>query len=319
MTSQPAPEVSVITPAWQSVRFIETAIASVQAQRDVDWEMIIVDDASLDKTGDLVQAIAKKDARIIYDRLSQNSGPSGARNRAIELARAPFIAVLDDDDTMHPDRLRTMLDAAEKYRADIVVDNMLRIADTPDGRVLQPFLKLPDSAEPQRLVLKDYIDPATEDALGEGLGYLKPLIRLAALRKHGTAYDMRLRNSEDFYLIVEMLALKARMILLPQALYNYTIRQGSLSYRLSAPRAKAILDAEERFRARFARTFDMETAAASRDQLRQRKDAYAFAALVEVLKAGRADKAIGVMVREPRSVPHMAGELLRIAREKLSI
>ena len=314
MTASSSPDVSVIMPAFRSAAFIETAIKSVQAQTGVSWELIIVDDASPDETGAAVNALAAEDPRIRYDRLARNGGPSAARNRALDLATGRFIAILDDDDSMAPDRLRALIDAAEAHSADIVVDNMLKVADVPGGEVAGPFLTL-EGDQLHTITLADYIDPLTERRWGEGLGYLKPVFRRDAL---SIRYDERLRNSEDFYLVANLLAQGARMILIPDALYCYTVRVGSLSYRLSERDAAAILDAERRFRSSYFSGFDAITAAASDRQLRQRTDRHAMAALVEAIKAGKPGQVAKVIGTTPRSMPHLASELMRIAKEKIT-
>lgn len=311
-------EVSVIMPAWKSERFIGSAIASVQAQTGISLELIVVDDASPDNTRAIVEAAAAQDARIVYTRLPENMGPSGARNRAIELSRGAFVAVLDDDDLMTPTRLAAMLAAAKAHEADIVVDNMQPLyppATEPSGG---RFLDIPEDAPARQISLKDYIDPHTEIELGEGLGYLKPLFRKATLEQLNLRYDLELRNSEDFYLVAEMLARDCKMILIPEAGYIYTIREGSLSYRLSAAYAEAIVKAEKSFRARFAKHFDAPTSRASKRQLKQRLDYYAFAKLVDALKARNPIRIIGTIGAHIRSVPYMTKTLLSIASKKLA-
>ncbi len=313
------PDVSVITPAWNAAGRIGHAIASLQAQDDIAWEMILVDDASADGTMAIAEAAARSDPRIRPVRQAVNAGPSAARNRALGLARAPFVAVLDDDDTMPPGRLRRLVDLAVASGADVVADNMARVADAPGGPLLGSFFARLDGDDPLGVSLADYLDPRTAARWGGDPGYLKPVFRKARLDACGARYDETLRNSEDFYLVAGLLAQGARMLVDPRPGYAYTIREGSLSYRLSAEKAQAILAAKEAFRARHAASFDPETEAASRRRLQQCRNACAFAQLVEAIKAGRPDRMAGVVAGRPTAVPHMARELARIAREKLAV
>ena len=310
-------DISVIMPAWKSEAFIAKAIASVQAQQGVAFELIIVDDASPDDTRLAIESAAAGDDRIIYDRLPKNMGPSGARNRAIELARGDFIAVLDDDDLIAPTRLATMLAAARTHNADIIVDNMRPIYPPATEPTAERFLDIPLDAPARQITLRDYIDPETEAELGQGLGYLKPLFRKATLDRLELRYDEALRNSEDFYLVAEMLALDCNMVLIPEADYFYTIRTGSLSYRLSTAYAAAIVSAERSFRTRFAKGFDAPTARASRRQLKQRLDYLAFAKLVDALKGKNPIALVKVAASHPRSIPYMLANLIGIAARKL--
>ncbi|MEO1475107.1 MAG: glycosyltransferase family 2 protein [Pseudomonadota bacterium] len=314
MTERPAPDVCVIMPAWRSADFITTAIASVQAQENVSWELIIVDDASPDNTGTVVQGLANDDPRIKYERLSKNSGPAAARNRAIALSTAPFIAVLDDDDTMHPRRLRTMLDLAEANNADIVIDNMLEVEDTLARPEIGPFLSLPIDSALRSISLEDYLDPRAEARFGASLGYLKPLFRRSSL---WARYNETLRNSEDFYLVAELLAHGASMLLSPEPLYSYTRRRGSLSWRLSAAHAEAIVNAHKRFNHRHGQKLSSAERRASNRLLRQRQDMYVFAVIVEALKARRVSTLVTTLFGQPASLPFVTSEIVRIAREKL--
>lgn len=88
--------VSIISPAFNNEKTIKNTIDSVLNQSYSNWEMIIVDDCSSDRTGDIVKKY--KDKRIKYIKLDKNSGASVARNVAIKEAKGKYIAFLDCDD-----------------------------------------------------------------------------------------------------------------------------------------------------------------------------------------------------------------------------
>jgi len=90
--------ISVIIATKNGERFIERAIRSVLAQQGVALEVIVVDDASTDGTADIVRAIARHDARVMYIHREKSSGPGKARNEGIAQAHGEYIAVIDDDD-----------------------------------------------------------------------------------------------------------------------------------------------------------------------------------------------------------------------------
>ena len=108
------PLVSVIVPAYNAAAFVGEALRSALSQTYPHLEVIVVDDGSTDETSDLVQAIAREDARVVLIR-QQNAGVARARNAAIERASGEFIAPLDADDIWYPRKLelqvRHMLDA----------------------------------------------------------------------------------------------------------------------------------------------------------------------------------------------------------------
>jgi len=97
--------VSIITPMYNAVKFIEETIQSVLDQTYQNWEMIIVDDCSTDNGVTLIRKYCEKDDRIKFIQLQKNSGGAVARNEAIKSARGKYIAFLDSDDLWHPDKL----------------------------------------------------------------------------------------------------------------------------------------------------------------------------------------------------------------------
>jgi len=102
--------VSIITPLYNNLNFIEACIDSVILQTHVNWEMIIVDDRSTDGSYEKVLKLASKDNRIKVYQLECNSGAGVARNYAIENSVGSFIAFLDSDDVWHPDKLKIQLE-----------------------------------------------------------------------------------------------------------------------------------------------------------------------------------------------------------------
>lgn len=99
-------KVSIITPTYNGEKFIERAIKSVLWQTFKDWEMIIVDDASQDKTVEIVKKYVYKDSRIKLIELKENTGgPAIPRTIACKEAKGKYIAFLDQDDIFYPENL----------------------------------------------------------------------------------------------------------------------------------------------------------------------------------------------------------------------
>lgn len=101
--------ISIVTPSYNSARYISATIQSVLQQSYSDWEMIVVDDCSADDSVQVVQSFSEQDPRIKLIRLSENSGAAVARNVAIKAARGRYISFLDSDDLWLPDKLETQL------------------------------------------------------------------------------------------------------------------------------------------------------------------------------------------------------------------
>ena len=312
------PKVSIIMAAYRAASTIGAAIASCMCQTEPDFEVIIVDDASPQSLAPAVEAEAAGDKRIRFERLGSNAGPSGARNRALELAQGEFIAILDADDSMQPDRLQRLLEAAKQYKADIVVDNM--IANRIDGEAVTQALFL----DPQRvddhqtISLADYIDPASDEFFGQPLGYLKPLIRTDVIRRGAVRYDLSLTNSEDYYLIAELLALGAKMELIGYAGYNYTVQAGSISHRLVPAQTGAILEAERAFQTRHAGRLSQIAKKAGQARLRHWRNMHEFETLIDKLKQRSLLGFTAQLLRNPATMPRHLGRLSQIAWNKLS-
>lgn len=113
MTS--SPEVTVVIPTRDRRRRLAATLAGVRRQRDVDLEVIVIDDGSRDGTAESVMALG--DPRIRVLRLEHSGGPAKARNAGIGAARGGWIAFLDDDDLWAPTKLRRQLDTAHTLGA----------------------------------------------------------------------------------------------------------------------------------------------------------------------------------------------------------
>lgn len=98
-------KVSIITPSFNSEKFIDKTINSVLSQTYINWELLIIDDCSTDDSISLIQSYISKDSRIKLISLAQNSGAAIARNTGIKHAQGRFIAFLDSDDSWHERKL----------------------------------------------------------------------------------------------------------------------------------------------------------------------------------------------------------------------
>lgn len=114
------PLVSVIIPAYNAAAFLDRTLASILAQSYRNFEVIVVDDGSTDRTPDLVTDFAERDHRIHLVR-QQNAGVAVARNTGIQKARGEFIAPIDADDIWYPDAIAKLVARFQQGPAHLAV------------------------------------------------------------------------------------------------------------------------------------------------------------------------------------------------------
>lgn len=118
------PEVSIITPCYNSSQFLKETINSVQNQTYKNWEWIITDDKSSDNSVEILKSI--NDSRIIVIEAEKNGGAGHARNLSLEKASGRFITFLDADDFWEPTFLEEMVSFMKKENAELAYSNYAR-------------------------------------------------------------------------------------------------------------------------------------------------------------------------------------------------
>lgn len=111
--------VSIVVPVFNAEPFLDRCVRSVASQHYPDFELILVNDGSTDRSGELCESYARDDARIRAVHVG-NGGPSSARNAGLRLAQGEFLYFLDADDEMTADALDVLLDLARGKGADWV-------------------------------------------------------------------------------------------------------------------------------------------------------------------------------------------------------
>jgi GT2 family glycosyltransferase len=132
MQSQ-SPKVTVCLPTFNKARYLAAAIRSVLAQELQDYELLIVNDASTDQTGEVVRGF--RDDRIRYICNTENVGLVGNWNRCLQLARADYTIVFHDDDVMFPRLLLREAEALERNPSVVLVHTAAQMIDE-SGNVL---------------------------------------------------------------------------------------------------------------------------------------------------------------------------------------
>jgi glycosyltransferase involved in cell wall biosynthesis len=201
----------VITPVWNAAATLQATVASVRAQSEPSWEMLVVDDGSTDGSLALAEALAAAEPRIRVLALGVNRGCAAARNAGIRAARGRFLAFLDADDLWYPQKLEVQLGYMAASGAALVFSAYRRIdaAGRPLGTVTAPA-RLTHAA-----LLK-----------GNAIGCLTAVYDSARV---GKVEMPPLRRRQDYGLWLRLLARGGEAHGLPQVLADYRVHAGSLS------------------------------------------------------------------------------------------
>lgn len=205
------PKISVVVPVYNVEAYVEKCLASLAAQTYPAMEVLVVDDASTDGGGLLCDAWAARDRRFQVLHLPENQGVSAARNAGVRHAAGDYVAFVDSDDYVEPGLLETLYRALEESSADISVcgDEGLRLKPSP-AQVLTP-------AEAARCLA------GRSPFLWTAWGKLFP----AELARR-IPFDRSALCCEDLLFFYQTLKRAGRIAYVPDPLYHYVFREGSL-------------------------------------------------------------------------------------------
>ncbi len=173
-----SPFFSIIIPTFNRARLISRAIESILAQDFEDWEMIVVDDGSIDSTGDVVRLFVDIDPRISYH-YSENQGAAAARNLGCSFASGKYFTFLDSDDEYLPEHLSIRSDMISAEPAiELLYGNVEVIGD--------PYVA-------------DRFDPAKRIHVSECIVGGTFFIRRDLFKRLGGFADMPYSDDHDFY------------------------------------------------------------------------------------------------------------------------
>ena len=161
-----APRVSVIIPAYNDERYLASTVSGVLAQTLQNWELVISDDGSTDRTAALARQLADSDERIRVIR-GENCGVATARNRGLAAtdARSEFVIFLDHDDIWESDTLETLVGVLDTRPEYVSAYGLARCIDG-DGRMvsgddLESWMRCRRGYRSRRLVAIAAEEPTT--------------------------------------------------------------------------------------------------------------------------------------------------------------
>lgn len=194
-----------------SEAFIADTIESILAQTYGNWELLITDDCSSDRTCDIVRSYQARDRRIRLFQLAENSGAGAARNNSIEQAKGRFIAFCDSDDRWYPEKLTRQLDFMLKTGAHLSYTSY----DTCDehGNIIGYVECLKKINFPK--IVRD-----------DGIGCLTAVYDTD---KTGKMFMPRMRKRQDWCLWISIIRQHGPALGLREPLSLYRVRSSSVS------------------------------------------------------------------------------------------
>lgn len=209
------PRVSILLPVYNAQAYLPQAIDCILAQSFTDWELLAVDDGSVDRSRSMLEGYARRDDRIrVISR--PNTGIVGALNDALAAARGPLIARMDADDLCTPGRLETQIAFMDRHRDHAAVGCWVQRVDpygSPVGMEKPPT----DHAA---------IDAALLRGDGSAIVHATTVIRRDALQRVG-AWRAQYNWVEDIDLFLR-LAEVGRLANIPVPMYSYRRHLGSV-------------------------------------------------------------------------------------------
>lgn len=206
-------------PAYNSEAYIADAIDSILKQTFQEFELVVVDDCSQDRTVIIVESFVQKHSdKIILVRHDQNRGVAAARNTAIRHSRYDVLMMADTDDIQLPQRLQTTYEALQQQQADVILHDCYMI--DPAGNSLHRTKGYPPDLRTDNVDLK---------LLERNYFWTS----LSMFRKHADIYfDENLPSSEDYDLFLRLAIQGYRFIICSEILTAYRVHENNLSSKV---------------------------------------------------------------------------------------
>lgn len=211
--------ISIIVPVYNAYRFLDECVQSIARQTFKDWECILVDDGSIDGSGDICREWTKQDARFVL--LSQtNSGVSVARNNALSKVNGEWITFVDADDWLDENYLLEMLNVSDD--CDFVVSGQLREFDGDNTIIYKPENTSCWSLDSEHAEDFNY--------LNESFLLYAPhekFFRSDIIKSHKLCFDPNCSYGEDLQFVYAYMEHIGKIGTVAKAMYHYRMSDGN--------------------------------------------------------------------------------------------
>lgn len=219
------PIISVIVPIYKVEQYLSRCVSSILSQTFADFELLLIDDGSPDRCGEICDEWASKDYRVrVFHQ--ENSGVSVARNRGLDHATGKYVVFVDPDDWILPDYCLGLYNLQAAYSGrGLVIQGML--CRRTDGTSL-PSLSLPDRYLPFSSIGKSF----AENNICE-MGYaVSKIYARSIIEKFSIRFDENIHCLEDLLFMYQYLLHCDYLVLNHMQNYVYVKHSFSLSHRI---------------------------------------------------------------------------------------
>ena len=229
----PAPKVSVIVPVYKAEKYLHRCVDSILAQTFTDFELLLVDDGSPDRSGDICDQYAAADPRVrVFHK--PNGGVSSARNLGIEKANGEWLMFVDADDTISKD---LFIKSSTHFSDSQIIKFGFNCCSQKTGEVLASRL------EKQLNSIKDYrYLILSRDLI---VASWSAIFKKELLCKNHILFDKSIKNGEDWLFQVQAIFHAERVITIDYIGYNYYV--GGAEACSTQLNAEKIIDSFEAF------------------------------------------------------------------------
>jgi len=207
------PKISIIMSVYNDANNVSETIESALNQTFSDFEFIIIDDGSIDKTYHVLKLIQKKDKRIILLKNSTNVGLTKSLNKGIKISKGNWVARIDSGDLWEKEKLEKQIDFLKKNPDTILLGTQAKIID-----------------ENYKIIRKTNYPTNDKNIRLSFLKGQNPFMHSSVIFKNGYYYNNKVKNTQDFELWCR-LYFKGKLANLKQNLVKYQISFSSISYK----------------------------------------------------------------------------------------
>lgn len=214
------PTFSIVMPLFNGEPYIEVALRSILDQTFRSWELIVVDDGSVDRGAQIARDLDDPRVRVLTN--PHNIGCWASRNRGLDVSRGRWVTFLDCDDWYGSTRLEDLLEQCERLESDILFDDLACHVGEPPRRIRTTFESRGMSLDsPRPLTASEFVQL--------DLGVCKPVIRRSFLESHNVRFSNELRAGGDFPMFLTCILRGGKAHVVPTAGYNYRFRPGQIT------------------------------------------------------------------------------------------